>query len=356
MIKVAVLGATGTVGQRFIQLLLNHPWFDIAALAASERSVGSQYGKVTRWKVSEYIPENIAELEVMPTEPKALDSAELIFSALPSEEAGRIEEEFAQAGHMVFSNASSHRMDEDVPILNPEVNGEHICLLDEQRKKRKWDGAIITNPNCTAAVLTLSLKPIFDEFGIKRAIISTMQALSGAGYPGVPSVDIIDNVIPFIKNEEEKVQNETLKILGAPFKSANFKISSSCHRVPTIDGHLEAVFLETEHKTSPENVMEIMDKFLGEPQKLKLPSAPKKPIIVRDENDRPQPRLDRMEGGGMSVVVGRVREDFALGGIKYVVLGHNTIRGAAGCSILNAEYWKAKKILIGDENSELGKK
>ena len=343
MIKVAVLGATGTVGQRFIQLLLNHQWFDIAAVAASERSIGLKYNKATKWKVSENIPGDIGELEVMPPKPKALDEADIIFSALPSEEAGKIEEEFAQAGYMVFSNASSHRMDEDVPILNPEVNGDHIGVLDEQRKKRKWDGALITNPNCTTAILTLSLKPIFDKFGIKRAIISTMQAVSGAGYPGVSSMDIIDNVIPFIKDEEEKVQNETLKILGTRSKKANFRISPSCHRVPTIDGHLEAVFLETEQGASPENVMEIMDNFLGEPQKLKLPSAPKKPIIVRAENDRPQSKLDRMEGRGMSVVVGRVRMDPALGGIKYVVLGHNTIRGAAGCSILNAEYLKIKK-------------
>ncbi len=342
MIKVAVLGATGIVGQRFIKLLSDHEWFDIVAVAASERSVGLKYYEAAKWRVSRSIPENIAGFEVKPTRPKELDGADIIFSALPSKEAGKIEEEFAKAGHMVFSNASSHRMDEDVPILNPEVNGEHIILIDEQRKKRKWDGALITNPNCTVAILTISLKPIYDNFGIERIIISTMQAISGAGYSGVPSLDIVDNVIPFIENEEEKVQKETLKMLGTPFKVADFKISASCHRVPTIDGHLESIFVETEKEASPENVKEKMDKFSGEPQKLKLPSAPRKPIIVKSEDDRPQTRLDRMEGSGMSVVVGRIRKDSALRGIKYVVLGHNTIRGAAGCSILNAEYLKSK--------------
>ncbi|MEM3640509.1 MAG: aspartate-semialdehyde dehydrogenase, partial [Candidatus Bathyarchaeia archaeon] len=199
--------------------------------------------------------------------------------------------------------------------------------------------------NCSTAVLTLSLKPIYDEFGINRVIVSTMQALSGAGYPGVASLDIVDNVIPFIRMEEEKMQTETLKILGSPLKPADFKVSASCHRVATLDGHMEAVFVEPERKAEPEAVAEAMSKFIGEPQKLKLPSAPAKPIVVRREEDRPQVRLDRMEGGGMSVVVGRVRKDPALGGVKYIVLGHNTIRGAAGCSILNAEYLKAKKYL-----------
>lgn len=343
MINVAILGATGTVGQRFVQLLLNHPWFKVAAVAASERSEGLRYQEAIKWKLSDSIPEDIAELEVMPTKPKSLDNVEIIFSALPSNEAGEIEEAFAKTGHWVFSNSSSHRMDQDVPILNPEVNGAHVTLIDVQRKRRKWDGAIITNPNCTAAIFTLSLKPIFDEFGIKRVIVSTMQALSGAGYPGESSLDIVDNVLPFIEKEEEKVQQETLKIMGTSLKEADFKVSASCHRVPTIDGHLEAVFLETEKKATSEDIVNAMRGFSGEPQKLRLPSAPSEPIIIRKENNRPQPRLDRMAGGGMSVVVGRIRNDPALNGIKYLILGHNTIRGAAGCSILNAEYLKAKE-------------
>ncbi len=345
MIKVAILGSSGIVGQKFIQLLLEHPWFAITAVSGSERSVGLKYGDAIAHKCNHDFPENILELQVLPAVPKAFNDAEIIFSAIPSDKAGKIEEDFAKAGLIVCSNASSHRMDEDVPILNPEVNGAHIDLIDEQRRRREWDGAIITNPNCTTAILSLSLKPILDKFGIRRTIVSTMQALSGAGYPGVPSIDVIDNVIPFIQNEEEKVQNETLKILSTKSKKAEFKISSSCHRVSTIDGHLEAIFLEPEIKTSPEEIIETMDSFIGEPQKLGLPSAPKKPIIVNLKNDRPQPRLDRMAGNGMAVVVGRVRKDDALEGIKYVALGHNTIRGAAGCSILNAEYLRIKNYI-----------
>jgi aspartate-semialdehyde dehydrogenase len=232
-------------------------------------------------------------------------------------------------------------MDEDVPVLNAEVNWQHSKIVDEQRKRRGWSGAIVTNPNCTTAVLTLSLKPIKDEFGIKRMIVTTMQAISGAGYPGVASLDITDNVIPFIKDEEEKVVLETQKILGELKKPAEFKISASCNRVNTTDGHIETVSIETEKKTDPQNVAEVMAKFQSEPQRLGLPTAPNPPIVVRYEDDRPQPKLDRMEGNGMAVVVGRIRKDEALEGIKYTVLGHNTMRGAAGCSILNSEYFKA---------------
>ncbi|MEM2937202.1 MAG: aspartate-semialdehyde dehydrogenase [Candidatus Bathyarchaeia archaeon] len=345
MLKAAVLGATGMVGQIFINLLNKHPWFEVSVVAASERSSGLKYSKAANWKLPTPIPENVANLEVVDVTPKAVNDVDLVFSALPAEVAGKVEEEFAKAGYVVLSNASSHRMDPDVPLLNPEANSDHVVLIDEQRRRRKWDGAIVTNPNCSTAVLTLSLKPIYDEFGINKVIVSTMQALSGAGYPGVASLDIVDNVIPFIRMEEEKMQTETLKILGSPLKPADFKVSASCHRVATLDGHMEAVFVEPERKAEPEAVAEVMSKFIGEPQKLKLPSAPAKPIVVRREEDRPQVRLDRMEGGGMSVVVGRVRKDPALGGVKYIVLGHNTIRGAAGCSILNAEYLKAKKYL-----------
>ncbi len=294
------------------------------------------------------IPEGVSNLEVVDIEPKAvrnIEDVDVVFSALPAEAAGKTEESFAEAGYVVVSNASSHRMDADVPLLNPEVNCDHVSLIDEQRRRRKWSGAIVTNPNCSTTILTLSMKPIYDDFGIERMIVSTMQAISGAGYPGVASLDIVDNVIPFIKNEEEKTQIETLKIFGSPSKPADFKISASCHRVPTLDGHMEAVFIETKREADPKSVMVAMEKFVGEPQKLKLPTAPANPIVVKHSEDRPQTRLDRMEGGGMSVVVGRVRKDSALKGVKYIVLGHNTVRGAAGCGVLNAEYLKAKKYI-----------
>jgi aspartate-semialdehyde dehydrogenase len=333
------------VGVRFIELLANHPWFKLEALAASERSTGRKFNDVVRWLPQASLSQNLLEMEVKPVDPKVLEDVDVVFSALPAEVAGDIEVKFAEAGFAVFSNARSHRMDEDVPILNPEVNPEHVFMVEEQKKRRGWNGFIVTNPNCTTAILTLSLKPIAEKFGIKKVIISTMQALSGAGYPGVPSLDIVDNVIPYIKGEEEKVQKETLKIMGEPFKQASFKVSASCHRVPTIDGHLEAVFVETEEKVKPEDVGRAMVEFIGEPQKLNLPTAPKPPIIVTLESDRPQPRLDRLSGGGMAVVVGRIRRDEALDGVKYLVLGHNTIRGAAGCSVLNAELLAAKKII-----------
>jgi len=342
-IKVGVLGATGIVGQKFVKLLEKNPWFRLEIVAASEKSVGKVYGEAIRGS-GENFSDEIKELEVKPLNPKAFrnEDVDIVFSALPSDVAYQIEEEFAKNGFIVLSNASSHRMDNDVPILNPEVNAEHVDMIDEQRKKRNWDGAIITNPNCTTAILTLSLKPIYDAFGLKRVVVSTMQAVSGAGYPGVASLDIIDNIIPYIKNEEEKVEKETLKIMGLPYQPANFKISSSCHRVPTIDGHVEAVFIETEKKSKPEEIIEVMRNFKGIPQKLNLPTAPNPPIIVRFEDDRPQPRIDRMAGDGMAIVVGRIRYDKVFDCVKYVVLGHNLIRGAAGCSILNAELLKSK--------------
>jgi len=341
-VKAAVLGATGTVGQRFLQLLTENPWFEIRVITASEKSIGKKYSETTRWMLGDDMPESLSDLEVQPTDPNSVGDVDVVFSALPAEVAGQVEEDFAKAGYMVVSNASSHRMDSDVPLLNPEVNAEHVHLIDEQRHKRRWDGAIVTNPNCTTTILTLSLKPVLDKFGLSRVLVSSMQALSGAGYPGVPSLDIVDNVIPFIQKEEEKVQLETLKILGSIEDPAPIKVSASCHRVCTSDGHTEAVFVETKRETDPLEVKEAMDKFRGEPQRLGLPTASERPIIVRNEEDRPQPHLDRMAGRGMAVVVGRIRRDPALGGIKYVVLGHNTIRGAAGCAVLNAELLKAR--------------
>lgn len=345
MLKAAVLGATGNVGQIFVQLLNGHPWFKVSTVAASERSTGQTYSEAAKWRQQTPIPEDIADLDVVTVEPKAVKDVDVVFSALPSDVAEETEENFAKAGYVVVSNASAHRMDPDVPLLNPEINCNHVSLIEEQRKRRKWDGAIVTNPNCSTSVLTLPLKPVYDEFGINKVVVSTMQAISGAGYPGVASLDIVDNVIPFIGKEEEKLEAETLKILGSPSKPADFKVSASCHRVPTLDGHMEAVFVESKREAEAESVIVAMENFVGEPQKLKLPTAPEKPVVVRREEDRPQTRLDRMEGNGMSVVVGRVREDSVLRGVKFVALGHNTIRGAAGCGVLNAEYLKAKNFI-----------
>ena len=342
--KAAILGATGLVGQRFVQLLNDHEWFEITTLTGSERSSGVKYGEAVNWRMETPLKKEVAGLTVQPSEPRSVD-ADVVFSALPAEQAQGIEEDFAREGFAVVSNASSHRMDPDVPLMNPEANFTHLSLIDEQRRNRKWDGSIVTNPNCTSAVLTLSLKPICDSFGLRSVVMSSMQAASGAGYPGVASLDIIDNVIPFINGEEEKVQRETTKILGQVGRSAEFVVSASCHRVAVLDGHTEAVFVQTEKPATPAQVEQCMEVFTAEPQKLKLPTAPERPIIVRSEQDRPQPRFDRNEGHGMSVVVGRVRSDPVFSGVKYVALGHNTIRGAAGCALLIAESMKSQGYL-----------
>jgi aspartate-semialdehyde dehydrogenase len=342
--KACILGATGLVGQRFIQLLNDHEWFEIATLTGSERSAGVKFGDAVNWRMDRELKREVAELTVQPTDPRQVD-ADVVFSALPAEQALEVEENFAREGFMVVSNASAHRMEPDVPLMNPEANFTHLSLIDDQRRKRKWDGAIVTNPNCTTAVLTLSLKPIATSFGLRNVVISSMQAASGAGYPGVASLDLIDNVIPFINGEEEKVQMETQKILGDAGRPAEFKVSASCHRVPVIDGHTEAVFVQTEKPASPGEVARCMEEFTAEPQKLKLPTAPARPVVVRTEQDRPQPRFDRNEGDGMAVVVGRIRGDPVFSGVKYVVLGHNTIRGAAGCAILIAESMRSQGYL-----------
>jgi aspartate-semialdehyde dehydrogenase len=342
--KAAILGATGLVGQRFIQLLNDHEWFEINTLTGSGRSAGMAYGEAVNWRMETKLKQEVAELTVQPTDPKVVD-ADVVFSALPADQAVEIEESFAKEGFAVVSNASAHRMDPDVPLMNPEANFNHLSLIDEQRRKRKWDGSIVTNPNCTTAVLTLSLKPISTRFGLKSVVMSSMQAASGAGYPGVASLDIIDNVIPFIDGEEEKVQRETQKILGDPGRSARFNVSASCHRVPVIDGHTEAIFVQTEKPAPPGEVARCMEEFTAEPQKLKLPTAPERPLVLKTEQDRPQPRFDRSEGHGMSVVVGRIRSDPVFSGVKYVALGHNTIRGAAGCAVLIAESMKSQRYL-----------
>ncbi|MEM4700205.1 MAG: aspartate-semialdehyde dehydrogenase [Candidatus Nezhaarchaeales archaeon] len=343
-LRAAVLGATGMVGQRFVKMLAKHELFELAVVAASPSSAGKRYAEAVHWYIEEEVPEGASEMRVVETSVEAVKKAgevDVAFSALPAEVALKVEADFAKAGIPVVSDASSYRMEADVPILIGEVNPDHLKLVKRQAK-RGWRSFIVTNPNCTATILTMALKPLKDSFGIRRVFVSTMQAVSGAGWGGVPSMAIIDNLIPYIANEEEKVEAETLKIMGSlseeGIEPAEFKISASCHRVNVLDGHTEAVFVELERPASVEEVKEAMEKFKGLPQELKLPTAPKRPIVVRDEPDRPQPRFDRMEGGGMSVVVGRIRKDGALpNGIKFVVLGHNTIRGAAGNAVLNAE-------------------
>jgi len=344
--KVAILGATGAVGQRFIQLLQGHPWFQIEVLAASERSAGKRYRDACNWVMESNLPKEIAEMTVADATVDAVERAgdvDLVFSSLPGNLAGAIESEFA-ALYPVFSKASAHRMEKDVPLMIPEVNPEHAALIPIQQKARGWKGFISTDPNCSTIQLAISLKPLMG-FGLKQVMVSTMQALSGAGYPGVPSLDIIDNVVPYIAKEEEKMEAEAVKILGTfdgnIVQNADFQLSASCNRVHVKDGHLESVFVKLEDEPSVEEVEEAFASFKGEPQKLKLPSAPQHPIVVRKEQNRPQPRFDRDEGKGMSVVVGRVRKDPIMT-MKYMCLGHNTIRGGAGAGILSAELTVAK--------------
>jgi aspartate-semialdehyde dehydrogenase len=344
--KVAILGATGAVGQRFIQLLQGHPWFKIEVLAASERSAGKKYKEACNWVMESNLPREIAEMTVADATVEAVEKAgdvDLVFSSLPGDLAGPVESQFA-ALYPVFSKASAHRMEKDVPLLIPEVNPEHAALIPIQQKARGWKGFITTDPNCSTIQMAITLKPLMD-FGLKQVVVTTMQALSGAGYPGVASLDIIDNVVPFIPKEEEKMEAESLKILGSfngkSVQDADFVISSSCNRVHVKDGHLESVFVKLDQNPSLQEVEEAFKRFKGEPQRLKLPSAPENPIVVRKEQNRPQPRFDRDEGKGMSVSVGRLRKDPIMT-LKYICLGHNTIRGGAGAGILSAELMVAK--------------
>jgi len=339
---VAVLGATGAVGQRFVQLLDGHPWFRAGALAASERSAGRRYGQAARWFLEEPMPEWARDMEVVPCRPGL--GARVAFSGLDASVAGAIEEEFARAGHAVVSNSRNHRMDPEVPLLIPEVNADHLELVEVQKRRWRGSGFIVTNPNCSTVGLAMSAAPLYRAFGIKRLVVATLQAISGAGYPGVSSVDILDNVIPFIGGEEEKMESETLKILGTPKAAASFPISAQCHRVQVSDGHTLAVAVETDQRTTPEEAARALREFRSSLAQLGLPSLPERPLTVRDEPDRPQPRFDRMAGKGMTVSVGRMRVCPVLG-LKYVALVHNTIRGAAGVAILNAELLKAKGCL-----------
>ncbi len=344
-IPVAVLGATGSVGQRFVQLLECHPWFRVAEVVASERSVGKPYREATDWRLDAFVPESAANLVVKDYNDPI--SSPVAFSALPGEVAGEIEQRLAREGHAVLSNTSTHRMEPDIPLLIPEVNPDHVKAIEVQKAARGWSGFIATNPNCSAIHMVLTLKPLQDAFGLDAVMVTTMQAVSGAGYPGVPSLDAIDNVVPYIGSEEEKMAEETQKLLGdwnGEFVPADVVVSASCNRVPVRDGHTECVSIRFSRDVSPEEVAGALRSFSGKPQELGLPSAPARPIVVRDEPNRPQPILDRTAESGMASVVGRIRPCPILG-VKYVLLGHNTIRGAAGASILNAELFHVEGLL-----------
>ncbi len=334
-IRAGVLGATGNVGQRFIEMLSRHPWFELTSLAASDRSAGKRYGDAASWRLDSKIPQDAADMTVVPVDTDKVE-ADIVFSALPADLAKTIEPEFAKAGFVVASNASAMRMAKDIPLVIPEVNPEHLGLIDVQQDERNWDGYIITNPNCTTIMMTVTLKPLM-KFGIERIYISSMQAISGAGYDGVASMAILDNVIPYIEKEEEKVETETRRLLGefdgGKIIDAPFNVSASCHRVMVIDGHTEAIWVEMSDDPSPEEVKEAFMSF--DPGLSDLPTEPNPVIEVKEEKDRPQPRMDRNIGGGMTVSVGRIRP-----GIRYICMGHNTIRGAAGASVLNAEMLK----------------
>lgn len=345
-IPVGVLGATGAVGQRFIQLLADHPWFVVSDVAASERSAGKPYREACTWRLTGAPPADVAALTVKTTEGPF--QAKLLFSGLDSSVAGEVEAALSRKGHAVISNSRNHRMDDDVPLLIPEINPEHLAAVDVQRRKT-GGGYIVTNPNCSVVGLAMALAPLHKAIGIESVAVVTLQALSGAGYPGVASLDVADNVIPFIGGgEEEKIETEPRKILGdftgGAFRPAEIQISASVHRVAVSDGHTMAVFLRLKQKTSAQEARRLLAGFSGEPQAMKLPTAPVRPIHVLDESDRPQPRLDRDREHGMAVSVGRVREDGHFH-LKLEALVHNTIRGAAGAAILNAELIKERGLL-----------
>jgi aspartate-semialdehyde dehydrogenase len=335
--KIGILGATGMVGQRFIQLLEHHPWFEVAWLAASDKSSGKSYGDAVKWKLDTALPAQIAKMPVSPATPEG--APRIIFAALDADIARELEPKFAAAGCAVISNSSAFRMQEDVPLVIPEVNASHLPLLENQSWRRQSGGYIVTNPNCSAIGLVLALKPLEERFGIESIFVSTMQAVSGAGYPGVASLDILGNVVPYIKNEEEKMQEETLKLLGSlkgsRVESLDAKISAHCNRVPVEDGHTESVSIKLRKSATREQILAAWSEFkplAGQD----LPTAPAQPIEFVAADDRPQPRLDRMRGNGMASTVGRLRPCTLLDW-KFTVLSHNTIRGAAGAALLNAE-------------------
>jgi aspartate-semialdehyde dehydrogenase len=342
-IPVGILGATGSVGQKFVQLLTNHPCFEIAALAASGRSAGRAYSEAVNWFQSSALDKKFGSMIV--SECVTSLPCKIVFSALDSNIAGEVESEFASKGYFVFSNSRNHRMDPSVPLLIPEINSDHLELI---RSQKFGKGAIVTNPNCSAIGLTMALKPLIDNFGLTQVHVVTMQALSGAGYPGVASLDILDNVIPFISGEEEKMESEPLKILGTLEKEkirfAEIKISASCNRVPVQDGHLECVSVKLGRSCAADEIKNAWINFSSEPQTLQLPTAPQHPIYYFEEPNYPQPKLHRDLDKGMAVSIGRLR-DCALLDYKFVLLSHNTIRGAAGGAILNAELAHKKGII-----------
>lgn len=350
-IPVTVLGATGLVGQRLISLLDGHPWFEVAGVAASDRNLGARYGDAVRWKVAESEPPaEVLDLQLSAPEPSAALPGRIVFSALPANEAQIIEPRFAAAGALVFSNASAYRMEDDVPLIVPEINPDHLGALAVQREQRGWRGALVTNANCSTIGLTLTLAPLLERFGLRRVLVTTLQAASGAGYPGVASLDLLDNVIPFIGGEEEKMESETRKILGgwadgsfAPLGS-DVRLSATCNRVAVREGHLETVSVELAEKASADDLLRAWREFSAEPQQRGLPSAPSPVLVYRDEEDRPQPVRDRLTGGGMAVTIGRLRPCDVLD-YKFVCLSHNTIRGAAGAALLNAELAYARGLL-----------
>lgn len=337
-IPVAVLGATGAVGQTFIRLLDGHPFLEVSEVAASERSAGRLYREAMNWHEGKP-PEHVMDLTVLPCDPGAVRS-KVVFSALDSAVAGSVEQAFAGAGAVVLSNAKNHRMDADVPLVIPEVNADHLMLIDRQKEARGWEGAIITNSNCAVAPMTMALAPLHSAFGVRQAVMVTLQAISGAGYPGVPSLDILGNVIPHIPGEEEKIEPELNKMLGTleagQVVNAPIVVSAHCNRVPVQHGHTVCMTLGFESSAGPGEVLEAMNEWQGHSICRDLPSAPTRPLVVRTEVNRPQARKDADEGGGMAVVVGRLRSDPVMD-VSFVAMAHNTVRGAAGGSILNAE-------------------
>lgn len=346
-LRVGILGATGAVGQKFVSLLEGHPWFELTALAASERSAGKSYGEAAHWIESTPLPASVAQMEVRLCEP-GLD-CDLVFSGLDSSVAGPVEKAFAAAGYPVISNAKNHRMDEDVPLLIPEVNPEHLTLIERQ----DTEGFIVTNPNCATVGLTMALKPLQDAFGIEAVQVTTMQALSGAGYPGVASLDAVANVIPFIGGEEDKLETEPLRLL-APLASNNgepaviplgIPISAQCNRVPVLEGHMECVSVKLHGSPSMERVRQVLADFVWPSEVAALPSAPARCLDLLEDETAPQPRRDVHRGAGMTVSIGRLRS-CPVFDVRFVVLSHNTIRGAAGGAILNAELLASRGLLL----------
>ncbi|MBI3858985.1 MAG: aspartate-semialdehyde dehydrogenase [Thaumarchaeota archaeon] len=346
-LTAGLLGSTGAVGQRYVAMLDDHPFIRLETLMGGE-SAGKMYGEAARWLSPTEIPRAAARMKVRSTSPENAKGCDLVFSALPSEAAERVEPRFAKAGFNVITEASARRMDEHVPLIIPEVNPSHLSLLDVQRKRTGWRGSIVATPNCTVTGLTMVMKPLLGRFKLRKVVVTSMQAISGAGFPGVPSLLITDNVIPYIKNEEEKVADESRKILGVAaggsVSPANLELAISCNRVPVVDGHLETLYAEFSGAVTPAAATKALTRFRGAPQELHLPTAPEHPIIVRTEHDRPQPRLDRFAGSvpGMSVVVGRVRNGIGRNSIQLTLLSHNTIRGGAGTAILTAELMAAQ--------------